>query len=61
MDSRGSSANIAETAAFMGDEKRILIFSDAGGTGRSYHADLYTLHLFSHKYFNSASLMPFLF
>ena len=28
------------TYAFMDDEKRILIFSDAGGTGRSYHADL---------------------
>ncbi|MCZ4287222.1 strawberry notch C-terminal domain-containing protein, partial [Marinobacter salarius] len=24
----------------MDDAKRILIFSDAGGTGRSYHADL---------------------
>jgi hypothetical protein len=24
----------------MDDQKRILIFSDAGGTGRSYHADL---------------------
>ena len=24
----------------MDDEKRILVFSDAGGTGRSYHADL---------------------
>ena len=34
------SANLAETAAFMDDHKRILIFSDAGGTGRSYHADL---------------------
>ena len=28
------------TYAFMDDQKRILIFSDAGGTGRSYHADL---------------------
>ena len=34
------SANFAETAAFMDDDKRILVFSDAGGTGRSYHADL---------------------
>ena len=33
-------ANFAETAAFMDDDKRILVFSDAGGTGRSYHADL---------------------
>ncbi|MBE9209442.1 strawberry notch family protein [Nostoc sp. LEGE 06077] len=40
VDSRSSGANIAETTAFMADEKRILIFSDAGGTGRSYHADL---------------------
>ncbi|RCJ40988.1 methylase, partial [Nostoc minutum NIES-26] len=40
VDSRGSGANIAETAAFMSGEKLILIFSDAGGTGRSYHADL---------------------
>lgn len=28
------------TYAFMDDQKRILVFSDAGGTGRSYHADL---------------------
>jgi len=28
------------TYSFMDDSKRILIFSDAGGTGRSYHADL---------------------
>ncbi|MBM2323175.1 MULTISPECIES: strawberry notch family protein [Marivita] len=40
VESRAGSANLAETAAFMGDQKRILIFSDAGGTGRSYHADL---------------------
>jgi len=40
VDSRGSGANIAETAAFMNGDKQILIFSDAGGTGRSYHADL---------------------
>jgi hypothetical protein len=40
VDSRFCGANIAETAAFMADEKQILIFSDAGGTGRSYHADL---------------------
>ena len=30
----------ADTAAFMEDKKQILIFSDAGGTGRSYHAAL---------------------
>jgi hypothetical protein len=33
-------ANIAETQAFMDGGKPILVFSDAGGTGRSYHADL---------------------
>jgi predicted RNA methylase len=37
---RAASANLAETAAFMDDAKRILVFSDAGGTGRSYHAEL---------------------
>jgi hypothetical protein len=31
---------VAETQAFMDGAKRILVFSDAGGTGRSYHADL---------------------
>ena len=35
-----ASANLAETAAFMAGDKRILVFSMAGGTGRSYHADL---------------------
>ncbi|RCJ29566.1 methylase [Nostoc punctiforme NIES-2108] len=40
VDSRGGGANIAETAAFMQGDKQILIFSDVGGTGRSYHADL---------------------
>ena len=38
--SRPGSANLAETAAFMDGAKRILVFSMAGGTGRSYHADL---------------------
>ena len=38
--SRPASANLAETAAFMDAGKRILVFSMAGGTGRSYHADL---------------------
>ncbi|MFX9740647.1 strawberry notch C-terminal domain-containing protein, partial [Acinetobacter baumannii] len=32
--------NLAETTAFMTGAKRILVFSDAGGTGRSYHASL---------------------
>ncbi len=40
VENRAPSANLAETAAFMDDGKRILVFSDAGGTGRSYHADL---------------------
>ena len=38
--SRPASANLVETAAFMEGTKRILVFSMAGGTGRSYHADL---------------------
>ena len=29
----------ADANAFDNDDKRILVFSDAGGTGRSYHAD----------------------
>jgi len=40
VENRAGSANLAETQAFMDDGKRILVFSDAGGTGRSYHADL---------------------
>ncbi|MEY8838598.1 strawberry notch-like NTP hydrolase domain-containing protein [Cribrihabitans sp. XS_ASV171] len=40
VENRAGAANLTETQAFMDDEKRILIFSDAGGTGRSYHADL---------------------
>jgi predicted RNA methylase len=40
LQKRSGSANLAETQAFMDDKKRILIFSEAGGTGRSYHADL---------------------
>ncbi len=40
VENRAPSANLAETAAFMDDEKRVLVFSDAGGTGRSYHAEL---------------------
>jgi hypothetical protein len=34
--SRVASANLAEAQAFMDDEKSILVFSDAGGTGREY-------------------------
>src|SRR5712664_950545 len=40
VETRAGSSNLAETSAFMDDIKRILVFSDAGGTGRSYHAEL---------------------
>jgi predicted RNA methylase len=40
VENRPAFANLGETQAFMDDDKQILIFSDAGGTGRSYHADL---------------------
>jgi predicted RNA methylase len=40
VENRPGSANLAESQSFMDDDKRVLIFSDAGGTGRSYHADL---------------------
>ncbi|MGO4560172.1 strawberry notch-like NTP hydrolase domain-containing protein [Mesorhizobium sp. 2RAF21] len=40
VENRAGSANLAETQSFMDDDKSVLIFSDAGGTGRSYHADL---------------------
>jgi hypothetical protein len=40
VENRAASASLAEAGAFMDDAKRILVFSDAGGTGRSYHADL---------------------
>ena len=40
VERRGASAARADTDAFMGGRKRVLVFSDAGGTGRSYHADL---------------------
>ena len=30
---------LADIAHFMGDKKHILVFSDAAGTGRSFHAD----------------------
>jgi len=36
---RPPTANLSEAAAFMDGTKTILIFSTAGGTGRSYHAD----------------------
>ncbi|AMK23209.1 strawberry notch family protein [Sphingobium sp. TKS] len=40
IERRSARSNITETEAFMGNRKSILVFSDAGGTGRSYHADL---------------------
>lgn len=40
VENRPTHANLAEAQAFMEDKKPILVFSDAGGTGRSYHADL---------------------
>ncbi|MBY3516487.1 methylase [Rhizobium laguerreae] len=40
VQSRPGSANLDEARAFMDDDKDILVFSDAGGTGRSYHSDL---------------------
>ncbi|MDF8335573.1 strawberry notch family protein [Novosphingobium cyanobacteriorum] len=39
-ESRSPRTNLAETTAFMTGTKRVLVFSDAGGTGRSYHASL---------------------
>jgi len=36
---RSDKSNEADVQAFQDGEKRILIFSDAGGTGKSYHAD----------------------
>jgi hypothetical protein len=40
VERRSASAAKAETDAFMNGRKRVLVFSDAGGTGRSYHAAL---------------------
>jgi predicted RNA methylase len=40
VETRPSASNLAEAQAFMDDRKPILVFSEAGGTGRSYHADL---------------------
>jgi predicted RNA methylase len=39
IERRGATANTAETQAFMSGRKPVLVFTDAGGTGRSYHAD----------------------
>jgi hypothetical protein len=40
VERRSGSAAKAETDSFMDGRKHVLVFSDAGGTGRSYHADL---------------------
>ncbi|HZF43664.1 MAG TPA: strawberry notch family protein [Sphingomonadaceae bacterium] len=40
IENRTARSNLVETDAFMRGDKRILVFSDAGGTGRSYHACL---------------------
>jgi len=40
LETRSTRTSQAEAAAFMEGRKRTLIFSDAGGTGRSYHASL---------------------
>jgi hypothetical protein len=40
LERRSGHAARSETDAFMSGAKRVLVFSDAGGTGRSYHADL---------------------
>lgn len=38
-EKRTGAAAEADAAAFMDDKKRVLLFSDAGGTGYSFHAD----------------------
>ena len=40
LERRTSNHVLADIDAFMGGTKRILVFSDAGGTGKSYHADV---------------------
>jgi hypothetical protein len=40
LESRSVRTAQAEATAFMNGSKRLLVFSDAGGTGRSYHASL---------------------
>jgi predicted RNA methylase len=39
LDRRGANSNTNEARAFQGGKKKVMIFSDAGGTGSSYHAD----------------------
>jgi predicted RNA methylase len=40
IETRSGRSSQVEAAAFMAGAKRVLVFSDAGGTGRSYHASL---------------------
>ena len=40
IENRTPRSNLVETQSFMDGAKRLLVFSDAGGTGRSYHASL---------------------
>ena len=40
LESRTPTQSLADANAFMAGKKRVLVFSDAGGTGRSYHASL---------------------
>lgn len=40
LETRSPRTNQSETDQFMDGRKKILVFSDAGGTGRSYHASL---------------------
>lgn len=44
LETRSTRTSQAEASAFMDGRKRLLIFSDAGGTGRSYHASLDALN-----------------
>lgn len=39
VENRSGAANVTEADAFQNGKKPILVFSQAGGTGRSYHAD----------------------
>lgn len=39
IERRPARSNLVEADAFMANAKQVLVFSDAGGTGRSYHAD----------------------
>ncbi|MEA4920624.1 MAG: strawberry notch family protein [Clostridiaceae bacterium] len=40
VEKRGAASGLADTKMFQDGKKRILVFSEAGGTGASYHADL---------------------